>query len=234
MIDDARLTAYLDGALDAQSHAEVDAALLADSLVAARLSRLRAQRFKLLQDEAQPERLVASGGGGRDNIVRLADRRAAPPPPRRQWTLKWPAWGGVAVSLLVGAGLGYAAARETGGPLVARRDGSLVARGDLVRVLNNGVSGQPGLIRIGVSFKSADRRYCRTFQMDVQQLAGVACREGAVWVARMTAISPAVMRTASEPGKTPLSVVEAVDDLMVGHWLAPGDEAQASARGWKD
>ncbi|HEX5378668.1 MAG TPA: hypothetical protein VFW47_08835 [Phenylobacterium sp.] len=234
IIDDARLAAYLDGRLDARARAEVEAALASDPLLAARLARHRARHVHAYDPAAEDdvhERLHASAGAsGRDNVVRLADRRAPPHPHRPRMNLKWPAWGGIAATFVGGLALGFGAARETGGPLAVRGDGALTAHGDLVRVLNENRSGQPGPIRIGLSFRTADHRYCRTFQMDARRLAGVACREGAGWVARMTATSPPLAKGEAAP----LSVLGAVDGMMAGETLDQPAEALARARGWKD
>lgn len=236
IVDDARLIAYLDGLLDAQGRAEVEAALTADPLLAARLARHRSlrarqpQAYDPLAHEGHAERLVANGGG-RNNVVRLADRRAPPATPKPKIPLKWPAWGGLAAVFAGGLALGYGAARESGGPLAVRGDGALIARGDLVRALNEGKTGAPGATRIGLSFRTADHRYCRIFEMDRERLAGVACREGPGWVARMTATLPQAPRKSAD---TPLSVLGAVDALMAGQPLDEAAEARARAHGWKD
>lgn len=245
IIDDVRLTAYLDGELDAAGRAEIDAALASDPLLVARLARHRNLRARLSQtydpmaEEAVPERLLqAAGANGRDNVVRLADRRIPPAAPRPKLSLKWPAWGGIAATFVGGLALGYAAAHETGGPLTVRGDGALVARGDLVRALNETPSGQVGPIRIGLSFKSTDRRYCRTFEMAAARLAGIACRQGAGWVTRMTATTPDApapnlgYRTAASP--MPAAVMTAVGGMMAGDALDEATERQVRAQGWKD
>ena len=245
MIDETRLIAYLDGEIDAEGRAQIEAALVSDPLLAARLARHRTLRERLskaydpVAREAVPERLMAAAGGGsRDNVVRLADRRAPPHPHSVKISLKWPAWGGIAATFVAGLALGFGAAHETGGPLAVRGDGALVARGDLVRVLNENRSGQPGPIRVGLSFKSTDRKYCRVFQMDAQKLAGIACRGGSGWVARMTTEVPAGTRGSggyrTAGSDVPLAVLEAVDVMMAGETLDASAEALARARGWKD
>lgn len=244
IIDDARLTAYLDGELDAAARAEIEAALASDPLLVARLARHRNLRARLSQtydpmaEEAVPERLLqAVGANGRDNVVRLADRRTPPATPRPKLHLKWPAWGGIAATFVGGLALGYAAAHEPGGPLTVRGDGAVVARGDLVRALNENASGQAGPIRIGLSFRNTDQRYCRTFQMTTSRLAGIACHQGPGWVARMIITVP---NAAMEPGyrtaasAMPAAVMTAVGGMMAGDALDEPTERQVRARGWKD
>jgi hypothetical protein len=240
IIDDGRLIAFLDGELDAADRAEVEAALSLDPLLAARLAKLRSVRARIsevyapLAEDAVHERVA----NGRDNVVRLADRRQPPSPSRPKLNLKWPAWGGLAATFAGGLVLGYAAAHEGGGVLSLRGDGVLMARGDLVRALNENRAGEAGPIRIGTSFKAADQRYCRTFQVETRRVAGVACREGPGWVARMTATDldakaggPTSAPTASG---MPSSVQTAAAAMAVGAPLDEAAERLARARGWKD
>ncbi len=235
MIDDGKLTAYLDGQLDAEGRAEVEAALASDPLLVARLARHRKLRERLgevasLHDET-PVRMVA-GGGASDNVVRLADHRAPPQPKPIRIRLTWPSWGTMACVFGGGLALGFGAAHETGGPVGVRADGALVARGELVRALNEERSGEGRAIRVGASFRSHDQHYCRVFEVEARQLAGIACRTGPGWVVRMATEIPAQRRTS---GLTvPPSVVEAASGMMAGEPLDPSAEALARARGWKD
>jgi hypothetical protein len=238
IIDDARLTAYLEGQLDALGQAEIESALAADSLLMARLARLRARQSRQVEptaEEAIPERLQASAGAnGRDNIVRLADRLRPMPSSKPAIQIRWPSWGGLAAMLGLGLVLGYAAAHQGSGPLALRGDGVLTVRGDLVRVLNTVRSGEPGATRIGLSFKTPDGRYCRVFQMDSARLAGVACREGPGWVVRMSATPPANTGGRAAASNTPLSVLGAVDGMMAGRPLDEAAEVRAMSHNWKD
>lgn len=240
IIDDARLIGFLDDELDAAGRTEVEAALSADPLLAARLMKLRSIRARLSQsydplaEDAVHERVA----NGRDNVVRLADRRQPAAPIKPKITLKWPAWGGIAATLAGGLVLGYAAAHEGGGAMTLRGDGVLMARGDLVQALNENQTDQAGPIRIGTSFKSADNRYCRTFQIDGRRMAGVACREGAGWVTRMTTtlLDPKARGAGyrAAPSGLPQSVDDAVQAMMAGAPLDEAAERQVRARGWKD
>jgi hypothetical protein len=240
IIDDGRLIAFLDDELDAAGRTEVEAALSADPLLAARLMKLRSVRARLSQtyDPLAQDALHERVANGRDNVVRLADRRQATAAPKPKLNLKWPAWGGIAATFAGGLVLGYAAAHEGGGVLTVRGDGVVMARGDLVRVLNENHAGQAGPIRIGTSFKSADQRYCRTFQVDARRLAGIACREGAGWVTRMTAsvLDAKARGPGYRPGASglPLSVQSAGEAMAVGAPLDEAAERQIRAQGWKN
>jgi len=244
MIDDARLIAYVDGELDARGRAEVEAALAADPLLAARLARHRelkarlARTFDPIALEAPPERLRATVGGGAqsaaNNVVRLADRRN-PPRAKSTRTWKWPSWTPIAASLAVGTVAGFMLSHQDTGPLAARPDGLLAARGELANALEHAPSGEAGPVRIGLSFRTAES-YCRTFEMDARRLAGVACKEGPGWVARMTtSVAPPgtqpAYRTAAS--SMPTAVLTAVGQMMVGQSLDRAGEDTARARGWK-
>ncbi len=243
MIDDARLIAYVDGELDARGRAEVEAALAADPLLASRLARHRELKIRLARTfdpvalEATPERLRVAAGGrsqaGPDNIVRLADRRHPPKAkPARSW--KWPSWTPIAASLAIGTLGGYGLSHPNAGPLTPRPDGTLAVRGDLAQALERNPAGVAGPIRIGLSFRTADR-YCRTFEMDARLLAGVACKEGPGWVARMTTT---VAAEAPQPGyrtaasASPAAVLTAVGQMMVGQSLDKAGEDAARAHRW--
>ena len=244
MIDDARLIAYVDGELDARGRAEVEAALAADPLLAARLARHRELKIRLARTfdpvalEEVPERLRAAAGAssGPDNIVRLADRRT-PPKVKTVRPFKWPAWSPIAASLAVGVISGYALSHQSAGPLSARPDGGLAAQGDLAKALDRDPSGEAGPIRVGLSFRTASS-YCRAFQMDARRLAGVACKEGPDWVARMTTVTTPVAgpqpayRTAAS--SMPPAVLTAVGQMMVGQSLDRAGEDRARAKGWRN
>ena len=244
MIDDARLIAYVDGELDARGRAEVEAALAADPLLAARLARHRELKIRLARTfdpvalEAVPERLRAAAGAssGPDNVVRLADRRT-PPRVKTVRPFKWPAWSPIAASLAVGVIAGYALSHQDAGPLSARSDGVLAVQGDLARALDSDPTGEAGPIRVGLSFRTA-ANYCRAFQMDARRLAGVACKEGPGWVARMTTTTAPVAgpqpayRTAASA--LPPAVLTAVGQMMVGQSLDRAGEDRARAKGWRN
>ena len=175
-------------------------------------------------------RMVA--GGGSDNVVRLADHRAPPQPKPIRIRLRWPSWGTMACVFGGGLALGFGAAHETGGPVGVRADGVLVARGDLVRALNEERSGEGRAIRVGASFREHDQHYCRVFEIETRRLAGIACRTGPGWVVRMATELPALRKTGGL--NIPPSVVEAASAMMAGEPLDSSAEALARARGWDD
>ena len=246
-IDDRKLIAYVDGELDAFGRAEVEAAVAADPVLGVRLEEHRLLRAKVggayagVAQESVPAQLMAAAQAGAkagpDNVVKLADRRKPPPVAKPKIKLALPAWSSVAATLMVGVVAGYVISQQNAGVLAPSMDGALVARGSLAKALDNNLSASSGPARLGISFKTADGRYCRTFQADTQRIAGIACHEGPRWIARMTTAAPAPTkafdyRTAASA--TAPAVLAAVDGMIEGQALDRSGEIAAKARRWRD
>ena len=223
---DQDIAAYVDGELDTTARARFEAEMardpsLADEVAAQRRLRARlAAAYDPVLAEPVPLNLTLSASAANDR-------------PARRFGL--PHWGAVAASLVVGVLLGHMAAPQPQGPIAAG-DGALAARGDLARALDQRLAADPdpGPIRIGLSFRASDGRYCRTFQSAGDRLAGLACRDADRWQIRtVTAWAPgkAVYRTAG--AETPPEVLAAVDALIAGEALDTAAENAARARGWK-
>jgi anti-sigma factor RsiW len=115
---DEALVAYLDGELDAEERAHVDAWLDADPSVRDRLlalsesAALVRNAFAELVGEPVPERLIAAARGeiapaADAEIVELRPRRPDPaPPPSRRWYVQLATAAGL-FGLAVGVGAGY-------------------------------------------------------------------------------------------------------------------------------
>lgn len=237
------LMAYADNELDAKTRSAVEAAMATDPDVARRVARHKALRGRLrtafdkILDEPPPQRLIDAARGvpavrREGNVIPL--RRKAPP--RRAW----PQWMSLAASLVIGVLIGQALLRGSGapGPITAR-DGKLLASGVLAQALSEQlVSTQKDdlPVRIGVSFKSKDGDYCRTFALrEAMPLAGLACRKNDDWHVQVLA------QTGSTTGggyrqagsEMPRSVMQAVDDAIAGEPLDAHAEAAARDRNWK-
>lgn len=223
MIEERDIEAYVDGELPADRRRAVEAAIAADPAAAARVKAHRqlgtrlADAFDGVIDEPVPPQLVA------------AARRKKPPfvPVR----LGPPAWAAMAASLAIGFVLARSLAPE---PLVESRGGRLVANGLLETALQRDLAGDAGArpIRIGLSFRARDGRYCRTF--GGEQLQGLACRADGRWAIELAARAPpspapdyrqAGVRTAP-------AVLAAVDALIDGPPLDAAGERAARDRTW--
>lgn len=222
MSREERVIAYVDGELAGPELARFEAELARDASLSAEVAQQQRLKARLnrayapVLEEEVPPRLVMTAG-------------VANPPGR----FAWAPWGAVAASLLVGLLIGRLAL-PAGGPLTVAGDG-LVARGALARALDTQLASDGGAVRVGMTFRTAEGRYCRTFQSAGDRLAGVACRDGDRWVARTTtawapAAGPAYRTAASE---TPPAVLATVDALIVGDALDAAAERAARDRGWR-
>ena len=226
MTRDERLVAYADGELSGEQLAQFEAELAADPGLAQAVERHRALARRLSEayapvlDEPVPSRLASA--------VRQQPATLRGPPQ----------WAAMAACLVVGVAAGVALTRYAGpqpGSITAR-DGSLVATGRLGTALTTQLAYQTGPIKLGLTFRTAAGRYCRTFQSPADQLAGLACREPGGWTlqatARMAPEQPqAEYRTAGSD--TPGAVLAAVDGLIAGDPLDAAAERAARDSGWK-
>lgn len=228
-VSDEKLMAYADGELDAAERVEIEAALAHDAVLREKVEAHRQLRDRLSAafdgalTEPVPDRLRAAAAPRTAEIVNLGERRAS----------KWSAreWGAMAASvaagLLIGVGVMNAQA-----PLIAVTDSGLEARGSLAAALNTQLaSDQAGAVRIGLSFRSQDGRYCRTFDLTRGETSGLACRNDDRWNVAMTARSESggEIRTAGASEEIPA----AVDAMIDGEPLDAAGERQARDAGWE-
>lgn len=216
-----RLTAYVDGELDAAARAAFERELAGDPELQTEVEQQQALRrqlaavFNPILDEPVPLSLT------------LAAQAANAP--ERAW--RAPHWAAMAACLMLGLLLGHSLFPAEGA--LARRDGALVVRGGLAQALDTRLAADPGPVRIGLSFRAADGRYCRSFESAPDRLAGVACREPRGWTAQAIAAwepPPGAYRTAAS--ETPAPVLAAVDGLISGEPFDAAAERAARDRGW--
>lgn len=224
MTQDELVIAYVDGELDSDARTRFETKLAADPALAAKVARHRrlAQEvnatYAAVLTEPAPPHLVAVATAAND----MGARRAGAP-----------AWAGIAASLAVGFVVGGLLWPKSE-PLVASDEG-LLAKGRLAQALSVQLAGEPGPVQIGLSFKTAEGRYCRTFQSAPDHLAGLACREGEGWVARTVTSWRPRPRTAYRMAgdDTPAEIVATVDALIAGQALDAAAERDARGRGWR-
>lgn len=248
-ISDAKVIAYVDGELDAEGRVEVEAAAAADPTIADALSRHEALRQRVadahaLHEPTPPdlEALIRNAAPRQRaaEVVDIAARRAqrarqasGAAAAARPWALLT---AGFCAGMLV---VGLVTDRSPG--LYAAHGRELTAEGQLARALDRDLPSDPeagrGPIRVGLSFKSRDGRYCRTFTAaDAASLAGMACREGGAWDVRAAVFvrptsAAGPYRTAA--ASTPAPILTAVQDLIDGAPLDARAETEARAHGWR-
>ena len=237
------LMAYVDGELDAQTRAQVEAAMLVNPEVAERVARHEALRsrvrgaFQETLAEPVPERLLSAARAAppsvrSNNVVPL--RRKHP----RQWS--WPQWGSIAASLIVGIAVGALVMRNAGVDPITSRDGRLYANAELARALTSQLaSTQPATapVQIGVSFRARAGGYCRTFALQrPDTLAGLACRDGKKWrvevLARNETGTDAAGHYRQAASAIPKPVVQSIEDRIAGEPLDAHAEAAAQQGNW--
>lgn len=229
-----------DGELSTEDMARLDLDCAIDGDLASRratfgrFNRLTREAFPAAVDprDADLTRLIASAGAGSTNGS-WAHRLRGAFAPRRVAV-----WGAAAAACFVaGLMIGQWDGPSSSGPGFALADNGQIADAALVRVLDQRLVGQgaDGDGRsVGLTFRDADGRWCRTFQSGPGSVAGLACRSGDGWaleaLAASNAASGQVRMAASD---TPAPVLAAVDALIAGDVLAAKDEAEARDGGWR-
>ena len=232
MTDDEEFFAWLDGELDGDSAARVEARVASDPELAARAERHRklassvqAAFTPLLDEASAPPKFQSAevvNFGARDN------RRE-----RRQAWLGAPQWAAMAATLA----LGLFAGSMIGGPsgsLVTVQDGRLMAGASLDRSLDSQLAsaGVSGPIRVGLTFRNRQGGICRSFDGPVG--SGLACRNGEDWQVEGLFASPERssgdyrMATGQDPRLAAL-----IDEAIVGEPFDATQEKAAKDRGWR-
>lgn len=166
-----------------------------------------------------------------DNVVPLAPRR--PSASRARWGTPIYA---VAASLAV---LAVSLWMRPGAEPVQMSDGALVAGAGLQRALDRALASEPAAdaeVAIGLSFRDADGRICRSFVHRAQPgLAGLACREGERWslpvLARPVEGADGELRQASSA--MPPEVQAAIDLRLQDEVFDAEAERKAREGGWR-
>lgn len=237
--DDETLMRWSDGELSPQEVEGLEAAALTDAALAERMAALA--RLRMTMREAFPAQVDA-----RDrDLARLIAAPAASRPAFFGDVGRWlsdafaprhaAAWGGLAAATFV---CGLLVSSNFGGEAGLRvaPDGTLATAG-LVRVLDTRLAadGPDAEGRgIGLTFKNAEGRWCRTFQAQADGMAGLACRDGDGWAVQ--ALAPigqagGEVRTASSD--TPDVILTAVDASIAGQSVDAGQEAAARDADWR-
>lgn len=238
--DDETLMRRVDGELTAEAGAAIDAAALSDPGLAARLDALR--RVRALAREAIPvgpdprdqtlARMIAASPRPAPLAPRVMERLRAAFAPRHA-----PVWAALAAACFVaGLSVGWLGGGQAGGGFVVASDGS-VDDATLIRVLDTRLTADGADARgqaVGLTFRDAGGRWCRTFQAGEAGVAGLACREGEDWKIRALAPyqpAPGDLRTAV--ADIPAPVLAAVDAALAGDALDADAEARARDSGWR-
>ena len=248
-IDDDTLQAYVDGELDAAGTARIDAALADDEVLARRVQQARALRAQLqalfnpVLDEPVPARLSAllrpaspQAPIAATPFVTASGRRGFGAGRRRTFR-RWLVPGAaVAASIAV---LAMALWWHAGSGLVRMHDGRQFAAGALSHALDQTLASEPdphASIAIGLSFRRADGRICRTFiERTRPAMAGLACHDHAGWSLPVlsAAEKPAGGELRQAASALPPAVQAAVDARIHGEAFDARQERAARDAGWR-
>jgi hypothetical protein len=239
-LDDEILMRCVDGELSPDEAARVGAAAALDAGVAARLAALRGTReaareaFPIGPDarDADLSRIIWSAQTRTTQLAGLAAMLSEAFMPR-------PAaiWGGLATAAFVG-GLALGQLLDGGYEGLTVQSGGGLADAGLVRALDTRLTAEGPDAQgrtVGLTFKDADGRWCRTFNVEEAHIAGLACRRGGRWALEVLAPVPASadlgdLRTAAT--EAPEIVLTTVDALITGETLDANAETIARNAGW--
>ena len=228
------IIAYVDGELGPIEALRFERAMAADPAIAAEVDRHRdlreavAAHFAPVADEPLPARLTGLLEQ-RGNVIAFPGRRR----PLPGWFGQGGRTAALAATLVAGLVLGAMLPHGPSGP-IGEQGGAVVAQGNLARALDIELASAPpaGPDRIGVSFRSADNRYCRTFAGIGG--AGIGCHGTQGWtIERFVAGTPAPAGGGYRQAATPSAqIMAAAQEMMAGAPLDAAQERQARDHGW--
>ncbi len=237
------LTAYVDGEVDAKTREQVEVAIRCVPDVARRVAAHQALRstlragFAPVLEEPVPAHLallVRSSAKGPQSAEVLAFRRKSPRRPA------WVQLTSLAASFVLGIVVWHLAARLYPSELISESHGELTAAGALAKALRAQLASEQSPtapVQVGISFRSKQGGYCRTFSLhEGSGAAGFACHEKDRWavqvLARGDSTSPPQSQYRQAASALPATVLRAIDESIAGDPLDASAEAQARANGW--
>ena len=260
---DETLMAYVDNEVDSEVRLEIDAAMVGDPALAARIAQQRALVGKLqaayapIAAEPIPSRLLDAVRNGdsaqlADNVISLKAARASKNGDKNgdkngtksasRWS--WQMLGGMAASLVIGVIVGRSGMPGQEAAMVSAQNGQLLARGTLAAALSTQSGGDAvagGPVKIGLSYAAKSGAYCRAFMLKEGPSAGIACRDNGDWRIQLLTREQAGNPAGSQVGATyrmagsamPDSVLRLVDAEITGEALDAAGERAAIQRGWQ-
>jgi hypothetical protein len=243
--DNVEIHAYVDGVLDPDTSARLEADSRNDAALAARIAQQRELRTRLraefdrVLEEPIPQRLhdVLAGPGPGTVVTPIgAARKAGVLTARPPWSLR--EWGAIAATLAFGALLGPFLFRGSSGLPIETVEGRLVAADYLDTALSTQIAGTPteGVrARIDISFRAAGGEYCRTFALQTGA-QGLACRRDGRWAVELLdgAAAPTSETGGFRQASSVLSpaMLGAMTALGAGDPLTAEEEQQRLGSGW--
>lgn len=232
MNDDEEFYAWLDGELDPERSAAVEAQVAASPQLAARaaehrrlIATLRDGFAPVLEAGVPPPRFESA------DVIDFGARAAGRETRRPQFGV--PQWAAMAATLALGVLVGNLASRGGYSP-VAVEEGRLVAATSLDQALDTQLASMPSEsgARIGLTFRDSKGNVCRSFQDAAA--SGLACRDRGEW--RIQGLFQGAEGQASDyrmaAGQDP-RLGALIDQVMAGEPFDDAQERAARDRGWR-
>jgi hypothetical protein len=225
-IDEAAVIAWLDGELTPAEAARVEQAVARDAAL-----RAVADRHRMIQARfaaafgpiaQEPVALPRSA-----KVISFAEARAARAQKEKAPTRRWWIPGAIAASLVAGLMIGQMQQGPSG---IGDRADALALAPVLARGLDSQLAGEPGLVRVALSFRAQDGTYCRSFS--AAHLAGIACRAGQGWRLRYASPVTPSQGDYRMAGNDPAEA-NAIAGMIAGDPLDAAAERAARAKGWR-
>ncbi len=230
---DEDVVAFVDGRLAAEKADAIKHRMEQDQQLASRIashrwiSRQICAAYRDMPASLPNAELLARLWLNDGNVLRFESKV------KRSTVSRYGMVGALAASLVAGLIFGRLFVPATS---ILKTDGrdSIVASGMLADSLSNKLSGQAGLVRIGLSFKTS-HGVCRTFSTS-DGTSGIGCRSGEEWIVPIviqghsSAMPSGDYRLAS--GSVDPAVMAQVDTRIIGEPLTLPEEGKARAGGW--
>jgi anti-sigma factor RsiW len=233
-LTEEKLMAYADGEVSGEELSAIEAELQTRPDLAALVEQQRALRrafetgFASVMDDAIPDRLrktvatapISSRWRWQRRLESFASRRFL------LWSAM-PAGAALALGLVIGVVVTPQGSFQID-------HGAMLARGRLSAALDKQLaSAEPntGDVRVGISFKAKDGRYCRTFS--ASSFAGVACHDTGGWAVAALVAAPTENAPYRMAAAMPDAVRDTVEKMIAGEPLDAAQEMRARERGWQ-
>lgn len=236
-IDDAMLSAWLDGELPEPDAREVRAALASDPRLAARLAALQQvdalvkRHAAALDATPLPSGVLAMLQDGSADSARAGNVVQGP---WQAWHARKPAYWALAAGLVLA--LAVALLQLPG--LAPRTLPELADYAQQLDTHPSGSSAPVGAATLQTRFSFVDRngRYCRQYQLSTADAASenVACRDGGRWslVASLAVAAPAEADS-YQPAAASLELEALLDTMMAGAALDLASESELIDANWQ-